>query len=285
MTPTATGFLLAAACALAWALLDLLRKALADRHQDPLTLAAIVPMAAAIGATVPGLSAPDLLNPPPQELWGLLAGIIALNILANFLFLYALTIGEISSLLPLLATTPAVGALGGFLVFGETLEPINWLGMAVVVFGIWRLTGGGVPVGRGVWVMGAVALLWGAAPVLDAEVVRRSGWSVTAYVAWVCWLISLPLMTERLIRAPRKVLDVLRRSPWLCLALIPTAALALGTQFASLSYLDVGVAEAVKRSGVIVSVLAGAWLFAEASAWRRLPWALLILAGVTCVAL
>jgi drug/metabolite transporter (DMT)-like permease len=280
-----TGFLLAAACALGWAVLDLLRKALADRHQDPLTLAAIIPLAAAIGATVPGLSAADLLQPPPRELWGLLAGIIVLNVLANFLFLYALTIGEISSLLPLLATTPAVGALGGYLVFGETLTAVNWCGMALVILGIWRLTGGGVPAGQGVWVMAAVAVLWGAAPVLDAEVVRRSGWSVTAYVAWVCWLISIPLMTERLLRAPRKVLVVVRRSPWLCLALVPTAALALGTQFASLAYLDVGVAEAVKRSGVIVSVVAGAWLFAEASAWHRLPWALLILGGVTLVAL
>ena len=44
--------LLACLCSLAWVALDLLRKALVEHHRDPVTIAAIAPLGAALGCTL-----------------------------------------------------------------------------------------------------------------------------------------------------------------------------------------------------------------------------------------
>ncbi|MBM66220.1 MAG: hypothetical protein CMH55_08310 [Myxococcales bacterium] len=301
-------------CALSWALLDLQRKALTARHPDPLTLAAVVPLLASAGALMYALLRGAPIGPPPPSLYSLMFWIVVLNIVANFLFLHSLTVGELSKVIPLLSLTPVVGAVGGFFLFGEELSLGFWVGATLIAVGTFLLlfrkgsAGHGglrrpstVPgfrwVGmalftvralvlqRGVPSMFGVVLLWGWIPAIDKQVITGGEYGLEAYLIWSTALIGLPLLVERLIRKPQALGGILRRSPWLLASLAPAAAAALGTQMESLVHLDVGVAEALKRAGVVVTVLAGAIIFHEPQAFRRMPWILLVVAGACLVAL
>ena len=116
--------------------------------------------------------------------------------------------------------------------------------------------------------MGAV--LWGMAPVLD-KAIMGSGWSLWSYMLLALWAVALPLMIERLIRAPRKLARVAKETPLLMGSLVPIGAAALGLQLLAVVQIEVGLLEAIKRAGVILSVVLAARLFGERSAWGRLP--------------
>ena len=96
-------------------------------------------------------------------------------------------------------------------------------------------------------------------------------------------MVALPLLIERTVRAPKALLGAVKQSPLLLMLVIPLAGLALGTQFAAVMRIDVGIFEAIKRAGVFISVLAGAWVFGEQGAFTRLPWGILIVVGVFLV--
>ncbi len=135
---------LACLCSLAWVALDLLRKALVEEHRDPVTIAAIAPLGAAIGCSlyvvINGYSLPS----PPALGWGLFALLCAANLAGNYLFIRALFLGEISAVLPVFCMTPVVGSLGAWLVMGEYLETSGFVGVSMVVLGTWYIvrTGG-----------------------------------------------------------------------------------------------------------------------------------------------
>ena len=273
-------------CALSWALLDLQRKALTARHPDPLTLAAIVPLLASVGALIYALLRGAPVGPPPPALYSLMFWVVILNIVANFLFLHSLTVGELSKVIPLLSLTPVVGAVGGFFLFGEALGTGVWVGIGLIVTGTFLLLFRKGDSGhKGVPSMLAVVVLWGWIPAIDKQVITRGDYGLEAYLIWSTALIGLPLLIERLIRKPQALREVLTRSPWLLASLAPAAAAALGTQMESLVQLDVGVAEALKRAGVVVTVVVGAFLFKEPQAFRRIPWILLVVVGACLVAL
>ena len=126
--------------------------------------------------------------------------------------------------------------------------------------------------------MGAV-LCWGMAPVLD-KAIMGSGWSLWSYMLLALWAVALPLMIERLIRAPRKLARVAKETPLLMGSLVPIGAAALGLQLLAVVQIEVGLLEAIKRAGVILSVVLAARLFGERSAWGRLPFMVLVVAGV-----
>ena len=275
-----SGLVITLVCSLAWAVLDVVRKALAERH-DPLTLAALVPCAAALGASVYALFAPDLFTLPNVDVWGIFLLSIVINILANYLFLYSLSVGEISAVIPLLSLTPVLSVIGGWLALGQKLGALTLVGILLVMAGAWKVTAtGGGRARAGVAPMLGVVVLWGTVPVFDAYLLKESGWSLNTYLFWAIWMVALPLLIERTLRAPKVLLGAVKQSPLLLLLVIPLAGVALGTQFAAVMRIDVGAFEAIKRAGVFISVLAGGWVFGEKEAFKRLPWVLLIVVGV-----
>ena len=62
-------------------------------------------------------------------------GIFA-SILGHFAYYYALKLGDVSRVSPLIAAYPAVTVLAAFLVLGEKLTVNKVLGLAAVIFGI-----------------------------------------------------------------------------------------------------------------------------------------------------
>ena len=197
--------LLACLCSLAWVALDLLRKALVEHHRDPVTIAAIAPLGAALGCTLYVVVNGYALPAPPAQGWGLFAVLCCANLAGNYLFIRALFLGEISAVLPVFLFNPRSSARSalGFVV-GESLELSSFLGVSMVVIGTWLIVrdGQGSANKAGVGSMMGAVLCWGMAPVLD-KAIMGSGWSLWSYMLLALWAVALPLMVERLIRAPR----------------------------------------------------------------------------------
>ena len=276
--------ILACLCSLAWVALDLLRKALVEQHSDPVTVAAIAPLGAALGCSlyiaINGYSLPL----PPTSGWGLFALLCIANLAGNYLFIRALFLGEISAVLPVFCLTPVVGSLGAWFVMGESLDTSGFIAVSMVVIGTWFVVRtGGVSSSAGVGSMIGAVLCWGMAPVLDKAIIG-SGWSLWTYMLLALWSVALPLMLERILRAPDRLVQVTRKTPWLVLALIPAGAAALGLQLLAVIQIEVGLLEAIKRAGVVVSVVLAARLFGERSAWNRLPFMVLVISGVFLLA-
>ena len=273
--------LLACLCSLAWVALDLLRKALVEHHRDPVTIAAIAPLGAALGCTLYVVVNGYALPAPPAQGWGLFAVLCCANLAGNYLFIRALFLGEISAVLPVFCLTPVVGSVGAWFVVGESLELSSFLGVSMVVIGTWLIVrdGEGSANKAGVGSMMGAVLCWGMAPVLD-KAIMGSGWSLWSYMLLALWAVALPLMVERLIRAPRKLARVAKETPLLMGSLVPIGAAALGLQLLAVVQIEVGLLEAIKRAGVILSVVLAARLFGERSAWGRLPFMVLVVAGV-----
>jgi drug/metabolite transporter (DMT)-like permease len=66
--------------------------------------------------------------------------VLALSVGGIFLFLYLIRRGEVSRATAYIYLVPAVSALMAFVAFGETLSPIQLVGMAVTAFGVWLAT-------------------------------------------------------------------------------------------------------------------------------------------------
>lgn len=66
--------------------------------------------------------------------------VLALSVGGIFLFLYMIRRGEVSRATAYIYLVPAVSALMAFLAFGETLTPIQLIGMAVTACGVWLAT-------------------------------------------------------------------------------------------------------------------------------------------------
>ena len=207
------------------------------------------------------------------------------NLAGNYLFIRALFLGEISAVLPVFCLTPVVGSLGAWIIMGESLDASGFIGVSMVVLGTWFVVRtGGFSSAAGVGSMIGAVLCWGMAPVLDKAIIG-SGWSLWTYMLMALWAVALPLMLERLIRAPRRVIEVVRKTPLLIGALVPVGAAALGLQLLAVVQIEVGLLEAIKRAGVVLSVVLAARLFGERSAWSRLPFMVMVIAGVFLLAL
>ena len=277
--------ILACLCSLGWVALDLLRKALVEKHGDPVTIAAIAPLGAAVGCTFYVLANGYSLPPPPAEAWGLFAILCFANLAGNYLFVRALFLGEISAVLPVFCLTPVVGSLGAWIIMGESLNIAGFIGVLMVVIGTWFVVRtGGFSSAAGVGSMIGVVLCWGMTPVLDKAIIG-SGWSLWTYMLMALWAVALPLILERLIRAPRRMIEVVKDTPFLSIALVPVGAAALGLQLLAVLQIEVGLLEAIKRAGVVLSVVLAARLFGERSAWSRLPFMVMVIAGVFLLAL
>ena len=66
--------------------------------------------------------------------------VLALSVGGIFLFLYLIRRGEVSRAAAYIYLVPAVSALMAYVAFGETLTPVQLVGMAVTAFGVWLAT-------------------------------------------------------------------------------------------------------------------------------------------------
>lgn len=276
------------ACALAWTLFDVLRKALVTRI-DALVLVGLlsagqVPFlgawAAAAGAW-----------PPPAAYWLPGGASVLLNVAANIAFIYALKLSPLSLTIPLLSLTPVLTTLLAVPLLGEVPSPVQFVGIVLTVAGAFRLN-----LARGersdpvtVWralrrepgslLMALVALLWSLSMPLDKVAMAHSGTALHAV------LLALGVATGAFVAlaAQGRMARVSQagRAPGWLVAGVAVSAAALVLQLVAVQMTWVGLVETFKRGlGSVLALALGALLFREAVDRNKVLATFLMVAGV-----
>ncbi len=285
------------ACALAWSSFDLVRK---------LLLEDVEPMPLVFALT--GLQTPVMLA------WFLLAGghageglpqagyllpalaSVALNVVANVLFVVAIQVSPLSVTIPLLSLTPVFTTLLAVPMLGEVPGPFQEAGIALVVvgaFGLHARPGDGRSPRellraffheRGSRMMVVVAFLWSLGPPLDKMAIRASSTSFHALVLSGGVAVGLFVVL-----AARGRLGEVRRAarrPRLLIVAFLVSAAALALQLVAIRMVLVSLVETVKRGlGNVAAAGIGRWVFGERVGWWQWAAVAVMAAGVALILL
>jgi drug/metabolite transporter (DMT)-like permease len=265
-----SGLLLALGCALAWALLDALRKQVAASVPAVASVVWLSALQAPIFLAWAGLDGATLeIDPLAYAPWGLAC--VSLNAAASLAFVRALQLSPLGVTIPFLSLTPAFAALFAWASLGELPRPLQLVGIGGVMLGAGALAWGeaGTRLERGSVLMIGVALAWSLTGSLDKLALARASTAVHAAVQALAipallagWLVARGRAGE-LARA-RDVKGALA-------AAVLLGALATALQYAAIQLTLVALVDALKRAvGALAAVAIGRWWFDERLSGRRL---------------
>jgi uncharacterized membrane protein len=223
--------------------------------------------------------------------WAALAIGVSLNVAAITLRNLGLKLSPLSVSIPLLSFTPVFLLVTEAAILGDRPGPQGIAGVLLVVIGAYSLNLGEARGGilqpirvvlrdRGCQFMLVVAALWGITSVIDKVCVTRSSpvfYLVAFHIGFVVGY--LPLLAWR-----RSTGASLRPVLWRRYLLI--AAIHFGsilTQMIAIQLTLVSYVIAIKRSGMLISVLIGVLFFGERGLRERLAGAALMSAGVALI--
>jgi drug/metabolite transporter (DMT)-like permease len=283
------GFALGVSAALCWAGLDVVRKALAGKA-SPTALAVFLLL-----GQVPFLGAWAVYDQTwitDARYWPPAVASMAMNALANVLFMRSVQLSPLSRTVPFLSLTPVISALAAIPLLGEVPSSMHWAGISLVVLGALVLNSDlsdswwkSVLHEKGAPYMIAVAFLWACSTALDklalghaspaSHAFLLSGGSATILLSWL------------LSRGKQRELREVVLAPNVLLAgLIGFAVAALALQMVALQWLWVAVIETLKRAfGVFGSVVFGRLFFGEPITGRKVAAVVLMVAGTILLAL
>jgi drug/metabolite transporter (DMT)-like permease len=250
---------------------------------DRLALMAVMGVAG-VGICVPVVI---LATPPRAAAWPEVGTSALLHALYNLLLIEAYREGDFNQSYPIArGTAPPTVAVAAVIFVGETLGPIQTLGLIAVSAGLFLLASGRHGSKRSI----SFALLTGLAiasyTVVDGVGVRRSG-SVLGYAGWLFLLNGL-LMPVALYIGRRRSAALTR---------ISTAFITRGIVAAGLSLLAYGlvlwaqtrgelaVIAALRETSVVFAAVIGAIAFREQLPTRRVFASVLVAAGAAGLAL
>lgn len=257
------------ATALAWSLLDALRKGLALRlAPESLVLFLTLGQLPVLAAVWAGARPPGALDGVYIAVAGLAVG---LNVAANLAFVLALRRADLSLAVPLLSLTPAAVALLAIPVLGEWPSVLQALGIAVAVAGALVLAGTSLRrafAAPGVGLMLVVVGCWSLTLPLDKIAVARAGPALHGLILCsgvVVGMLAILIWTRRL----GELRVELRTLPLLGVA-VAAATVALLTQLLAIGVVHVAVVETVKRAvGNAGALVLGIMAFDEGIDRRR----------------
>jgi len=283
------GFSLGVASALCWSGLDVVRKAVAGKA-SPTALAVFlllgqIPFLGA-WAAFDGTWVTDAHYWPPA------AASMAMNALANVLFMRSVELSPLSRTVPFLSLTPVFSALAAMPLLGEVPGAMQWAGIGLVVLGALLINSDlsdgwwkSMTHEKGAPYMIGVAVLWAFSTALDKRALPHASPATHAFllpvgsaVLLVAWLFIQ--------REQGELRKVVRLPKGLLAALIGFAVAALAFQMVALQWLWVAVIETLKRAfGVLGSIVFGRLFFQEPITSRKLAAAALMAAGTAVLAL
>lgn len=245
---------------------------------------------AAIGAAL--LLPFALSSPPPalgQSFWLALLVSGGVNALASTLIARAVHASDLSIVSPLQTLTPVFMIGTGFLFLSEIPRPLGIVGVIVVAAGSYMLRLDvrriswlepirALARDRGARLMLVVALIFAVSGAVDKVGVQAStpffwGFALNAAIA----AVLLPLALLRRAARPRHWQAVLLAGVLM--------AITIGAQMSALPLTLAAYVIAVKRTGVLFSVLSGGVVFREAGLRTRLAGAAIMIAGVVLITL
>lgn len=287
------GLLLALACALAWAELDVFRKQL--------------------GQTIAPLPLLFFLNIgllPVFAIWWLISGgeitdlgayaapagaALVLQIVANIVFLAAVRVSPLSLTIPFLALTPVFATGLGALILAEHPEPVQLVGVALVVGGALALSSAGGDDKRpqllrgfvrepGAWMMIGVAACWGLTTVLDKRALAFAAVPIHALIQ-LSGVITAGLVYMLIAKPRRELIAARKQLGRLALATLAGSA-ALGLQLIAVQHILVSQLETIKRAiGLVCAIVFGQLIFGEPITKVKIVAIVVMVAGVSLLML
>lgn len=286
------GLTLLVGSAIGYSALDLLRKKLVLRIR-----------------TVPLLLLMSLLMVPFFALWMALAGAaaaeggywppaltsVALNVVANLLFLEAVRLSPLSVTIPFLSLSPVFTALLGMSLLGEVPSPRQFAGILLVVVGAFRINLPGGARGSlqamrafrgevGSVMMTGVALLWSLAAPLDKIAMSHASPPFHGLILNVGLSVALLALL-----AGQRRLAELRPPPGtgaLLTGTVVASGVALALLLVAFTVVWVGVAESLRRAlGSAFALALGHYVFGEEITTNKKLGVLLMMIGVALVLL
>lgn len=280
--------------ALAWSGFDLSRKALATRL--PATEAVILLMLVQIPIFVllSFWESQIILN---TRYWLPAFASIAMNVIANILFLESLRRAPVSLALPMLSFTPVFSALSSWLLIHESLQAGQIIGIALIVGSTFYLQSEAneAPSGRdqkirtGLLLMIVVALLWSLTPITDKICLRFTSPSWHAALQSVGIVFLLLFYRLRNASFGIGILSLWQQGTTnrrLIFIAGTCACAALFFQLQAIREYEVALFEALKRSvGLLCAIAGGFFFFQEAITTRKIIGALGLGLGIAFVLL
>jgi uncharacterized membrane protein len=210
---------------------------------------------------------------------------------AFLLVMLSLEHNQISSALPLLGVTPAAAAIVSFVVLGEGLMPMEWIGVGLMIAGAYLMEGNAshnlfTPIDSMIrskhyyYIYGAVGL-FALSSVVDKLLVggmKVDPFAVLFYQHFVYVLFFFVMLSIR--RIP--LIDVLHRSADLVPLILIVAVFTIAyrfTQLEAMKLAPVALVLAVKRTSIIFASFFGGKLFSDERLGMKLLGAVLIVAA------
>jgi drug/metabolite transporter (DMT)-like permease len=217
---------------------------------------------------------------------------MAMNALANVLFMRSVQLSPLSRTVPFLSLTPVFSAFAAIPLLGEVPSAMHWAGILLVVLGAlilnsdlsdkwWRSLSNE----KGAPYMIAVAVLWAVSTALDKRALQHA--SPASHAFLLAGGSAAILVTWVLLRGKHAELrEVFEAPKALLVGMVGFAVAALALQMVALQWLWVAVLETLKRAfGVLGSLVFGRAFFLEPITGRKLVAAGLMVAGTTLLAL
>lgn len=211
------------------------------------------------------------------------AAVFVLHVVADLLFILSVRWGDLGKTVPFLSFSPVFAALLGVLLLGETLAPVQWMGVGCVVLGGLLLGFSSREPGRpdrraliAQLMMLGVGACWAGTTVFDKVALAHA--SPGAHGFFVHSTVGVTALVVLGATGRLRELDVTRGQVLRVFWLAPVGAFALGCQFLALAGLEAGLVEAIKRAlGSSLAFILGAIFFRERFRSRHvLPLALLV---------
>lgn len=284
LSPTAIA--LVVGCALAWTAFDLVRKLLVGRVDAIPLVFLLTALQVPLFALWAGYD--GVLTQPAGNYWAPALGSVALNLVANALFIKALQVSPLSVTIPLLSLTPAFATLVSIPLLGQHPSGRQIVGIVLVVLGALALNVVGERASShrrfepGALMMIGVALLWSLTPPFDRMAMDRASPQFHGVIlsAGVALGLGLVLLVQGRLGAVRPAFE----RPGLVTLAIATSAVALGLQLAALAVASVAVIETTKRGlGNFASVVVGLACFDEHVPPARWAAVVVLVVGVAMI--
>lgn len=239
---------------------------------------------------VDGFAAAALLPfvpPPAPESWPYIVGSAVIHVVYQFLLLRTYAKGDFSQTYPIArGSAPMLVAVGGFLVAGEQLSAIEWLGVALVSAGLIGLAFQG---GRFHREAAPAALLTGvsiaAYSVADA-VGGRLAASALAYLAWMSVIWSTAMLAiyvyargwRSLIAQPRRDIAAAGAGGIMAIG-------GYGIIIWAMTVSPMGPVSALRETSVVFAALIARFFLHEQLSALRITACVVVAAGAVCLGL
>ena len=233
--------------------------------------------------------APDI---DPRLYYGGISSIV-LNMVAVTLYVYALKISQLSTCLPLLTFTPVFLIGTSFLLLGELPSIYGLAGIILISLGTYMLNLNRISDGflgplkaikedKGAMLMLAVAFIWSFAANFDKIGVLGSGpLFYSLFFNTGFFVLYIPFLFKLNPRFPQEI-----RGNFIKLFFVGfLGAMMFLTQMAALNIALVSYVIAIKRAGIIFSLIFGGLYFNEKITIHRIGAVLMMLAGVFLISL